>query len=112
MLGGMISASSYAQCNSEEVGYVASFEVKVGSEAGLESALSTLAETVNRVESGVVLYAPYKGTDGKYYMMERYSNEAAREAHGKSAEVSALFPSLGAHLAGAPVVNPVSAVCP
>ena len=102
----------YAQCNSEEVGYVASFNIKPGSEAAFEAAISTLAETVNRVEPGVILYAPYKGSDGKYFMMERYKNEAAREAHGKSEEVSALFPGLGEHMAGAPDVQPVSAVCP
>ena len=103
---------AYAECNSEEVGYVASFQVKPGSESAFESTISKLAQTVVRVESGVILYAPYKGTDGQYYMMERYENEAARAAHGKAEEVAALFPTLGPHLAGAPVVNPVSAVCP
>ena len=44
-------------------------------------------------------------------MMERYENEAARQAHGKAPEVAALFPTLGPHLAGAPDVQPVSAVC-
>ncbi len=107
-----LPAVAYAQCNSEEVGYVASFNVKPGSEAAFEAAISVLAETVNRVEPGVVLYAPYKGNDGKYFMMERYKNAAAREVHGKSDEVSALFPSLGEHMVGAPDVQPVSAVCP
>ena len=45
-------------------------------------------------------------------MMERYEDEAARTAHGKDPEVAALFPSLGPHLDGAPVITPVSAVCP
>jgi len=100
-----------ADCSAAEVGYVATFSVKPGSEAALEDALSALAETVNKVESGVVLYAPFKGTDGKYFMMERYVDEAARKAHGSSAEVQAMFPALGPHLAGAPDVQPVSAVC-
>lgn len=105
-------SAAVADCSAAEVGYVATFKVKPGSEAGLEAALTALAATVNEVESGVVLYAPFKGVDGAYYMMERYVDEAARKAHGSSPEVQAMFPALGAHLAGAPDVQPVSAVCP
>jgi quinol monooxygenase YgiN len=105
-------AIAHADCSSDEVGYVASFVVKEGHAAEFETALANLAATVVRVESGVILYAPFRGNDGKYFMMERYENEAARQAHGKSAEVSALFPSLGPHMDGAPDVQPVTAVCP
>lgn len=107
-----LSVQTSADCSAEEVGYVASFKVKAGSEAEFEAAISTLATTVNEVEQGVILYAPYRAADGQYFMMERYENEAAREAHGKAPEVAALFPTLGPHLDGAPVVTPVSAVCP
>ncbi len=98
-------------CNAEEVGYVATFKVKAGSETAFESAITTLAETVRRLEPGAVLYAPFKGQDNTYYMMERYQDGAAREAHATSEEVRALFPTLGPHLIGAPDVQPVSAVC-
>lgn len=101
-----------AECNAEEVGYVATFAVKEGSEAEFEAAIAELAETVNRVEPGVVLYAPFRGQDGTYYMMERYVDEAARKAHASSDEVQALFPALGPLMAGAADVQPVSAVCP
>ncbi len=67
---------------------------------------------MQEVESGVILYAPYRGVDGQYFMMERFENEAARAAHGKAPEVAALFPTLGPHMAGAPDIQPVSAVCP
>lgn len=107
----VFSSLAFAQCNNEEVGYVATFQVKAGSEAAFESALVELAATVNDVEEGVILYAPYKGADGRYFMMERYENEAARTAHGKAPEVAALFPAIGAHVAGAPDIQPVSAVC-
>jgi quinol monooxygenase YgiN len=106
------STSSYAACNSDEVGYVASFKAKAGSEAAFETALSNLAAAVVKMEPGVILYAPYKGADGQYFMMERYKNEAAREAHGKAPEVTALFPALGEHMDGGADVQPVSAVCP
>ena len=102
---------TFADCNEAEVGYVATFQVKEGQEAELEAALTKLAQTVREVEEGIILYAPYRGAEGKYFMMERYENEAARQAHGKAPEVAALFPTLGPHLAGAPDVQPVSAVC-
>lgn len=104
--------TSAAECNAAEVGYVASFKVKPGSEAEFEAAIANLAAMVNQVEPGVVLYAPFKGLDNTYYMMERYENEAARKVHATSDEVKALFPALGPHMAGAPDVQPVSAVCP
>lgn len=106
-----LSAAAYAKCNSDEVGYVATFQVKSENIAEFETALVELAATVNAVEEGVVLYAPFKGADGRYFMMERYKNEAARAAHGKAPEVAALFPAIGPYLDGAPDVQPVSAVC-
>jgi quinol monooxygenase YgiN len=108
----LFSNQAAADCNPEEVGYVATFQVKEGSEAEFEAAISTLAETVNRLESGVVLYAPFKGADNVYYMMERYQDEAARKAHATADEVRALFPSLGPLMAAPADVQPVSAVCP
>ncbi|MCR9262116.1 MAG: antibiotic biosynthesis monooxygenase [Pseudomonadaceae bacterium] len=109
--GLFISTPVLAQCDENEVGYVASFTVKSGSEAGFEAAVTALADTVNRVEKGVLLYAPYRGPEGQYFMMERYANEDARKAHGTDPEVTALFPALGEFMAAPPVVTPVSAVC-
>lgn len=112
VLFGAAPVTAFAEgCNAEEVGYVATFKVKPGSESEFEAAIAKLAATVQRVEPGAVLYAPFKGKDNTYYMMERYEDEAAREAHATSEEVQALFPTLGPHMAGAPDVQPVSAVC-
>ena len=108
-----VPAAFSFECSSEEVGYIATFAVKAGSETEFEAAITQLAAKVNELESGAVLYAPYKGSEpGVYYMMERYENEAARQAHGQAEEVRALFPALGPVMDGAPVVKPVSAVCP
>ena len=103
---------AYASCDSNEVGYVATFKVKPGSEKEFEAVLSKLADTVKRVESGAIFYAPYKGADGTYYMIERYKDEAARKAHGAHPDVGAVFPMLGPLVAAAPDVQPVSAICP
>lgn len=111
IVSALLVPTAYAACDPEEVGYVASFEAKAGTEIEFEQALSLLAQTVQTVEQGVILYAPYKGDDGRYFMMERYENETARAAHGKAPEVAALFPTLAPYLATAPDVQPVSAVC-
>ena len=101
-----------ASCNSNEVGYIASFKVIPGKEAAFESGISNLAAEVNAREPGVVLYAPYKDANGEYWMMERYQDLAAREVHAKSPEVQAAFGPIGPLLAQPPTVVPVSAVCP
>ena len=113
LTGAQVFADNHAAaaCSTEEVGYVASFQVKAGSEEAFEAVLSGLADAVNRVEEGALLYAPFRGPEGQYFMMERYKNEAAREAHGKDPEVAAHFPGIGEHLDGAPVITPVSAIC-
>lgn len=108
----VLADSVAADCDPAEVGYVASFKVKPGNETAFEKALSDLAVAVNKVEQGVKLYAPYRGVEGRYYMMERYTDLAAREAHGTHPEVTALFPAIGPHLAAEPDVQPVSVICP
>ena len=108
----MAQSALGATCNSNEVGYIASFKVTPGEEAAFEAGISNLAAEVNAREPGVVLYAPYKGTDGEYWMMERYQDLAAREVHAKAPEVQAAFVPVAPLLAEPPTVIPVSAVCP
>ena len=99
-------------CNSNEVGYIASFKVLPGQETAFEAGILNLAAEVNAREPGVVLYAPYKGTDGEYWMMERYQDLAARDVHAKAPEVQAAFGPVAPLLAEPPTVTPVTAVCP
>lgn len=107
----LLPFAGYAACDSNEVGYVASFQAKEGSEKELEAALDKLAKTVRQVEDGIIFYAPYRGNEGKYFMLERYKDEAARKAHGTSKEVAALFPTLGPLLGAPPDIQPVSTIC-
>ena len=106
-IGGM--SQVHAAC--DEVGYVATFEVKPGSEEAFEQAVVAVANKVDEVEDGVLLYAPYRGDNGSYYMMERYKNLAAREAHAKAPEVLELFPPLMETLSAPIGVEAVTAVC-
>ena len=100
-----------AKCNQEEVGYIAIFDVKPGSEEAFEKAITDLANTITRVEEGTIFYAPYRGDDGKYRMLERYRDEAARKVHATSGEVRAKFGPLMATLAKGPEIQGIAAVC-
>jgi len=95
----------------DEVGYVATFQVKLGSEQAFEQAVVAVAAKVNEVEDGVILYAPFRGENGRYYMMERYKNLQAREVHATTDDVRALFPPLMEQLAAPIQVEAVTAVC-
>ena len=107
----LVPLTTQAECNREEVGYIATFDVRPGSEEAFEKAVTDLAKTVMRVEKGVILYAPYKGDGGKYYMIERYQDAATRGAHGSSPEVRAKFGPLMATLRGQADIQMISAVC-
>ncbi len=107
----LVPLTTQAECNKDEVGYIATFDVKPGSEEVFEKAVTDLARTVMRVENGVILYAPYKGDGGKYYMIERYRDAATRGTHASSAEVRAKFGPLMATLVGQADIQKISAVC-
>ncbi len=96
----------------DEVGYIATFEVAKGQEQAFEAAIVKVAAKVMEVEHGTLLYSPYRGDGGKYYMMERYRNLAAREAHAKDSAVLELFAPALAALSAEVVVEPLSLICP
>ena len=70
-----------------------------------------LADCQDEVRYVASFNAPFRAADGTYYMLERYADLEARNAHGSSAEVQAAFPSLGPHLDGRPEIVPVERVC-
>jgi len=103
------SGSAFAAC--DEVGYIATFEITEGQEQAFESAIANVAAKVMEVEEGTVMYLPYRGDNGKYYMMERYRNLAAREAHAKDPAVLALFGPVMETLSAEVAVESVALVC-
>jgi quinol monooxygenase YgiN len=103
------SAPAFSAC--DEVGYIAAFEVTKGQEQAFEAAIVKVAAKVREVEEGTLFYFPYRGDNGKYYMMERYRDLAAREAHAKDPAVLELFQPALATLAAEVAVEPVSLVC-
>ncbi len=103
------SGSAFADC--DEVGYIATFEVTKGQEQAFEAAIVKVAAKIREVEEGTLFYFPYRGDNGKYYMMERYRNLAAREAHAKDPAVLELFGPALATLSAEVAVESVSLVC-
>jgi len=104
-------AGSPAFADCEEVGYLATFEVTEGQEQAFEAAIVRVAAMVNEVEDGTMLYAPYRGDNGRYYMMERYRNLAARDAHAKDPAVLELFGPVMTTLSAEVAVEPLTLVC-
>jgi len=105
----LTSTGVHAECT--EVGYLATFDVKPGSEHVFEQAIVKVAAKVLETEPGTLFYAPYHAEGARYYMLERYQDLAAREAHAKGVDVLALFPPVMATLASPIEVEELSAVC-
>lgn len=101
------------ECSSDEVGYFATFKVKEGNEEAFEAHVTELTDKVRELEPGAVFYAPYRGSEpGVYHFMERYENEAARDAHAKADEIRAIFGKVIPMLREPLNVVRVSALCP
>lgn len=105
----LLSAFTHADC--VEVGYLATFEVRPGEEQAFERAIVKVAAKVMEVEEGTILYVPYRGDNGKYYMLERYTDLAARQAHAKDPSILELFAPVMATLAAEVAVEPLTRVC-
>lgn len=88
------------------IGVTAKLPVQAGKEAAFESAFAELAAKVNANEAGCHLYELYRtpGTSD-YMVLERYTDQAALEAHGKTDYFLAAQPILGPLLAGAPTID-------
>jgi quinol monooxygenase YgiN len=111
LVASLALCAGWANSACDEVGYIATFEVTEGQEQAFEQAIAKAAAKVMEVEEGAILYSPYRGDNGKYYMMERYQNLAAREAHAKDPAVTELFgPVMGA-LSAPVAVESVALVC-
>lgn len=107
----LMFGTARVQADCVEVGYIATFDIKPGSEAVFEAAIVEVAAKVLEMEPGTLLYTPYHAEGTRYYMLERYQDLAARELHAKAPEVLAMFPPVMATLASPIEVTPITAVC-
>jgi quinol monooxygenase YgiN len=87
------------------LGVVATLKVKPGMEAHFETVAKELVAKVNANEKGCKLYALHKTeTPGTYVIMERYTDQAAVEAHRATEYFKALGRKMGEYMDGRPEV--------
>ncbi|MEE9254461.1 MAG: putative quinol monooxygenase [Pseudomonadales bacterium] len=106
----LVEPSQAASCDSPQVGIIATFSVKEGSEEAFEQTIEELIGAVRENEEGNLLYQLFRDESGTYVMMERYASAAAMAAHGSSDHVRAMFPKLVTHLSGTPEIRRLTAV--
>ena len=92
------------------IGIVATLKIKEGSGSDFEAVATELVEKVNTNEEGVVYYDLYKQDETTYVFLERYKDQEAQDAHGKTDYVRELGAKMGAFMAGAPDIKVLQSV--
>ena len=92
------------------IGIVATLKIKEGSGGDFEAVATELVEKVNANEEGVVYYDLYKQDETTYVFLERYRDQEAQDAHGKTDYFRELGAKMGAFMAGAPDIKVLQSV--
>ena len=92
------------------IGVIATLKIKEGIGTEFEAVANQLVEKVNANEEGVIYYDLYKQDATTYVFLERYKDQAAQDAHGKTDYFRALGAQMGAFLTGAPDIKVLAAV--
>ena len=92
------------------IGIVATLKIKEGSGSDFEAVATELVEKVNANEEGVVYYDLYKQDETTYVFLERYKDQEAQDAHGKTDYFRELGAKMGAFMAGAPDIKVLRSV--
>ena len=92
------------------IGIVATLKIKEGSGSDFEAVVTELVEKVNANEEGVVYYDLYKQDETTYVFLERYKDQEAQDAHGKTDYFRELGAKMGAFMAGAPDIKVLQSV--
>ncbi|MEJ7794796.1 MAG: putative quinol monooxygenase [Nocardioides sp.] len=91
-----------------ELHAVATIPAKAGSEDAVRTALTTLAEAT-RQQEGCLSYDLYESasTPGTFVTVERWTDQAALEAHLGTPHVATAFAAADGHLSGEVAVHPL-----
>jgi len=83
------------------LGIVATLKVKPGMEQEFETLATQLVSQVRGHEPGCTLYVLHRAeTPGTYVFMERYVDDAAFEAHRKTAHMQTIGRKMGDYMEG------------
>jgi quinol monooxygenase YgiN len=88
------------------IAVAAKIKAKTGSEAQLEAAFREMITKVRANEPGTLSYILHKSVQDPtvFYFYETYADQAAFDAHGKTAHMKEMGGKIGAHLDGRPEV--------
>ena len=92
------------------IGIVATLKIKEGSGSEFEAIASQLVEKVNANEDGVVYYDLFKQDETTYVFLEKYKDQEAQDAHGKTDYFRELGAQMGPFMAGAPEIAVLQSV--
>ena len=92
------------------IGIVATLKIKEGSGSEFEAIASQLVEKVNANEDGVVYYDLFKQDETTYVFLEKYKDQEAQDAHGKTDYFRELGAQMGPFMAGAPEITVLQSV--
>ena len=94
------------------VGIIATLTVAEGKNADFEAAFSELMAAVRENEPGNEFYSVFQCRDNpqQYKVLERYVDQTALDAHGKSDHFRAAGPKLAPCMAGAPVIENMDSI--
>ena len=92
------------------IGIVATLKIKEGSGSEFEAIASQLVEKVNANEDGVVYYDLFKQDETTYVFLEKYKDQEAQDAHGKTDYFRELGAKMGPFMAGAPEIKVLQSV--
>ena len=94
------------------VGIIATLTVAEGKNADFEAAFSELMTAVRENEPGNEFYSVLQCRDNpqQYKVLERYVDQAALDAHGKSDHFRAAGPKLAPCMAAAPVIENMDSI--
>ena len=92
------------------IGIVATLKIKEGSGSEFEAIASQLVEKVNANEDGVVYYDLFKQDETTYVFLEKYKDQEAQDAHGKTDYFRELGTQTGPFMAGTPEIKVLQSV--
>ncbi len=94
------------------VGVIATLTVAEGKNADFEAAFSELMAAVREKEPSNEFYSVFQCKDNsqQYKVLERYVDQAALDAHGKSDHFRASGPKLAPCMAAAPVIEHLNGI--
>ena len=92
------------------IGIVATLKIKEGSGSEFEAVASQLVEKVNANEDGVVYYDLFKQDETTYVFLEKYKDQEAQDAHGKTDYFRELGAQMGPFMAGATEIKVLQSI--